>query len=135
MRYSRFFVPTLKEDPKEAELESHRLLLRAGLIRQVSSGLFSILPFGQRVMQRISCIIREEMNKIGAFELALPFVIPADLWQKSERWAVYGKELLRFKDRLNRDCCLGPTHEEVITQLAADELFSYKQLPLSLIHI
>ena len=135
MRYSQFFVPTLKEEPKDAELDSHRLLLRAGLIRQVSSGLFSILPFGQRVMHHISRIIREEMNQIGALEVALPFVIPAELWQKSERWDVYGKELLRFKDRLNRDCCLGPTHEEVITQLASDELFSYKQLPLALYQI
>jgi prolyl-tRNA synthetase len=132
MRYSQFLIPTLREDPSEAEVISHRLMLRAGLIRKLAAGIYSTLPLGERVMQKTMAIVREEMNRAGALELTLPFVQPAEIWQESGRWDVYGKELLRLKDRHNREFCLGPTHEEVITDLVRTIVSSYKQLPVTL---
>jgi prolyl-tRNA synthetase len=132
MRYSQFLIPTLREDPAEAEIVSHRLMLRAGLIRKLAAGIYATLPLGERVLQKTMAIIREEMNRAGALELTLPFVQPAEIWQESGRWDVYGKELLRLKDRHNREFCLGPTHEEVITDLVRGIVSSYKQLPVNL---
>lgn len=135
MRWSRAFIPTLKEDPADAEVVSHRLLVRAGMIRQISRGIYDFLPLALRVVRKIEAIVREEMNRAGAQELLLPIVSPAELWQESGRWEVYGKELVRFKDRHERDFCLGPTHEEVITDLIRREIRSYRQLPLNLYQI
>jgi len=135
MRYSNFLIPTLREDPAEAEVASHRLMLRAGMIRKLAAGVYSMLPLGERVIQKMTQIIREEMNRAGAMELTLPFVQPAELWQESGRWDVYGKELLRLKDRHNREFCLGPTHEEVITDLVRGAISSYRQLPINLYQI
>ncbi|MFN2366773.1 MAG: proline--tRNA ligase, partial [Desulfurivibrionaceae bacterium] len=114
MRYSQLLLPTLKENPAEAEVVSHRLLLRAGFIRKLTSGVYSYLPLGLAAIRKVEQIVREEMNRAGAQELLLPVVQPADLWKESGRWEKYGPELLRFKDRHNRESCLGPTHEEVI---------------------
>ena len=113
MLQSRYFVPTLKEAPADAEVISHKLLIRAGMIRRLTSGVYSYLPLALRALSKISNITREEMNRAGAIELLMPTVQPADLWQESGRWDYYGKELLRIKDRHDRDSCLGPTHEEV----------------------
>ena len=135
MRYSRFFAPTLRDDPADAEVISHKLLLRAGFIRRVTSGVYDFLPMGLRVLRKIETIVREEMNRAGAQELLMPTVQPGELWQKSGRWEKYGKELLRFKDRHDHESCLGPTHEEVICDLVSRELRSYKQLPLNLYQI
>lgn len=135
MRYSQMLIPTLKEDPSEAEVLSHRLMLRSGMIRKLAAGIYSYLPLAQRVLRKTEQIIREEMNRAGAQEVTLPFVQPAELWQKSGRWNVYGKELLRLKDRNERDFCLGPTHEEVITELVKNNVASYRQLPLNLYQI
>jgi len=135
MRYSQMLIPTLKEDPSEAEVLSHRLMLRAGMIRKLAAGIYSYLPLAQRVFRKTEQIIREEMNQAGAQEVTLPFVQPAELWQKSGRWNVYGKELLRLKDRNERDFCLGPTHEEVITELVRNNVNSYRQFPLNLYQI
>ena len=135
MRYSQYFLPTLKEIPSEAEVPSHQLMFRAGMIRKLAAGIYSYLPFGLRAIRKVESIIREEMNRAGAIEVLLPFVQPAELWQESHRWEAYGKELLRFKDRHDRDCCLGPTHEEVITDLARREIRSYRQLPINLYQI
>ncbi len=135
MRYSQMLIPTLKEDPSEAEVLSHRLMLRAGMIRKLAAGIYSYLPLAQRVLRKTEQIIREEMDRAGAQEVTLPFVQPAEIWHKSGRWDVYGKELLRLKDRHNRDFCLGPTHEEVITELVKNEVTSYRQLPLNLYQI
>ncbi len=135
MRFSRYYVPTLKEDPAEAEVISHKLLLRGGFIRKLTSGIYSFLPMGLKVLNKIEDIIREEMNRAGAIEVLLPLVQPAELWKETGRWERYGKELLRFKDRHNRDFCLGPTHEEVITDLVRHEIRSYRQLPLNLYQI
>ncbi|MDR9502262.1 MAG: proline--tRNA ligase [Desulfurivibrionaceae bacterium] len=135
MRFSQLLIPTLKEDPSEAEVISHKLLLRAGYIRKLSSGSYTYLPLGLAAIRKVEKIVREEMNAAGAQELLMPMVQPADLWQESGRWQVYGKELLRVKDRHNRDFCLGPTHEEVITDLARKNIHSYKQLPLNLYQI
>ncbi len=135
MRYSRYFLPTLKETPSEAEITSHKLMLRAGMIRKLSSGIYSYLPLGLKAIRKVENIIREEMNRAGAQELLLPMVQPAELWQESGRWEQYGKELLRFKDRHKRDFCLGPTHEEVITDLVRREVRSYRDLPLNLYQI
>jgi prolyl-tRNA synthetase len=135
MRYSQLLVPTLREDPAEAEVASHRLMMRAGMIRKLAAGIYSTLPLGERVMQKTRRIIQEEMNRAGAQELTLPFVQPAELWQESGRWNVYGKELLRFKDRGSREFCLGPTHEEVITDLVKGVVTSYRQLPVTLYQI
>jgi len=135
MRYSQYFLPTLKEIPTEAEVLSHQLMLRAGMIRKLTSGVYSYLPSGLRSIKKVEVIIREEMNRAGAIEVLLPFVQPAEIWQESHRWEEYGKELARFKDRHNRDCCLGPTHEEVMTDIARKEIRSYRQLPLNLYQI
>lgn len=131
MYLSRFQLTTLKETPADAEVISHRLMLRAGLIRRLASGLYSWLPLGVRVLRRVENIVREEMNASGALEVLMPAVQPAELWQESGRWEQYGPELLRFTDRHQRDFCLGPTHEEIITELARRELTSYKQLPVN----
>ncbi len=135
MRYSQYLLPTLKEIPSEAEVPSHQLMLRAGMIRKLASGIYSYLPLGLRSIQKVETIIREEMNRAGAMEVLLPFVQPAELWQESHRWEEYGSELARFKDRHQRDCCLGPTHEEVITDIARKEIRSYRQMPLNLYQI
>ena len=135
MRYSRFLAPTLRDDPADAEVISHKLLLRAGFIRRVTSGVYDYLPMGLRVLRKIENIIREEMNRTGAQELLLPMVQPAELWQQSGRWEKYGSELLRFTDRHSHESCLGPTHEEVICDLVKRELRSYKQLPMNLYQI
>ncbi|MDQ6954722.1 MAG: proline--tRNA ligase [Mariprofundaceae bacterium] len=135
MRYSRFFAPTLRDDPADAEVISHKLLLRAGFIRRVTSGVYDFLPMGLRVLRNIEAIVREEMTCAGAQELLLPMVQPSELWQKSGRWEKYGNELLRFKDRHAHESCLGPTHEEVICDLVSRELRSYKQLPMNLYQI
>ena len=128
-------MPTLREDPSEAEVLSHRLMLRAGMIRKLAAGIYSYLPLAQRVMRKTEQIIREEMDRAGALQVTLPFVQPAELWQKSGRWDIYGKEMLRLKDRHDREFCLGPTHEEVITELVKNEVNSYRQLPINLYQI
>ena len=135
MRYSEFFLPTLKECPAEAEIASHRLMLRAGMIRKLASGLYTFLPLGLKSLRKVENIIREEINKAGAMELLMPVVQPAELWKESGRWDHYGKELLRFKDRHDRDFCLGPTHEEVITDLVRKHVRSYRDLPMNLYQI
>ncbi|MDD2904567.1 MAG: proline--tRNA ligase, partial [Syntrophales bacterium] len=135
MFYSRMLIPTLKENPAEAEAVSHRLLLRAGMIRKLASGIYNYLPLGLRVLRKVERVVREEMSRAGAQEVLLPAVQPGELWQDSGRWQIYGKELLRFKDRHGRDYCFGPTHEEVITDLVRGEVQSYRQLPLNLYQI
>ena len=131
MRFSEFGLTTLKEVPAEAEIVSHKLMLRAGLIRRLASGLFTWMPLGLRVLRRVEAVVREEMNRAGALELLMPAVQPAELWQKTGRWEQYGPLLLRMSDRHDRDFCFGPTHEEVITDIASKELRSYKQLPVN----
>jgi prolyl-tRNA synthetase len=135
MRVSRFLLPTLKEAPAEAELVSHRLMLRAGMIKRLAAGIYTWMPLGLRVMRKVEAIVREEMNRAGAIELLMPVVQPAEMWQETGRWAKYGPELLRLKDRHERDFVVQPTSEEVITDIARKELKSYKQLPLNLYHI
>ncbi len=135
MRASQFLIATQKETPADAEVISHQLMLRAGLIRKLASGLYTWLPAGLRVLQKVENIIREEMNRAGALEVLMPVVQPAELWEQSGRWQQYGPELLRIQDRHDRDFCLGPTHEEVITQLVSNEIRSYKQLPINLYQI
>src|SRR3989338_8200816 len=135
MRFSRFFLPTLKEAPSDAEVISHRLMVRAGMIRKVAAGIYNYLPLGLRVIHKVENIVREEMNMAGAQEVVMPMVIPSELWQESGRWDAYGKELLRIKDRHERDFCLGPTHEEVVTDLVRREVRSYRQLPVNLYQI
>ena len=135
MRYTEMFLPTLREVPTEAEVVSHRLMFRAGMIRKLAAGIYSWLPFGLRVLRKVENIIREEMDRTGAQEVLLPGVQPAELWRETTRWEAYGKELLRLKDRHERDFCLGPTHEEVITDLVRNEVRSYRQLPLNLYQI
>ncbi|RMH37944.1 MAG: proline--tRNA ligase [Gammaproteobacteria bacterium] len=135
MRTTQYFLATLRETPSDAEIVSHRLMLRAGLIRKLASGLYTWLPTGLRVLQKVEKIVREEMNAIGAVECLMPGVQPAELWQESGRWDKFGPELLRFQDRHQRDFCLGPTHEEIITDLIRNEVRSYKQLPLTLFQI
>ena len=130
MRVSQFFLSTLKEAPSEAELVSHKLMLRAGLIRRLSSGIYCLMPMGLRVVRKVEAIVREEMNRAGAIELAMPVVQPAELWQESGRWQAYGPELLRFKDRHERDFVIQPTSEEVVTDIARNEIKSYRQLPV-----
>lgn len=134
-RFSRFFIPTLKEVPADAEIISHQLMLRAGMIKKLSAGIYSYLPYGLRAIKRVEQIVREEMDRAGAIEVLLPAVQPGDLWMESGRWEHYGPELLRFRDRQNRESCLGPTHEEVITDLVRREVHSYKQMPLNLYQI
>ena len=135
MRWSQLFVPTLRDDPADAEAESHRLMLRAGLIRRLAAGLYSWLPLGLRTLRKAETIIREEMDRAGALELLLPAIQPAELWQESGRWDVFGPELLRPKDRHERDFIIQPTSEEVITDIARQELKSYRQMPKNFYHI
>jgi prolyl-tRNA synthetase len=134
-RHSQFFIPTVKEIPAEAEIVSHQLMLRAGMIRKLTAGIYTYLPYGLLAIKNTETIVREEMDRAGAIELLLPGVQPGDLWMESGRWDYYGPELLRFKDRHKRESCLGPTHEEVITDLARREIHSYKQLPINLYQI
>ena len=129
MRWSQYFVPTLREDPADAEVVSHKLLLRAGIIRQLSAGIYSYLPIGQRIALKVMQILREEMNRIGGQEFYLPALHPAELWQESGRWNAIGDDMFRLKDRKGADMCLGMTHEEVFTSIARNEIRSYKQLP------
>ena len=135
MRTSQLLLPTLREDPGEAETVSHRLMLRAGLIRKVAAGIYTYLPLGLRIIRKVEQIVREEMNRADAQELLMPIASPAELWRETGRWDYYGKELIRFKDRHERDFCLGPTHEEVITDLFRREVRSYRQLPLNFYQI
>jgi prolyl-tRNA synthetase len=135
MRQSQLLIPTLREDPGEAEVVSHRMMLRAGMIRKVAAGVYTYLPLGLRVIRKVERIIREEMNKAGAQEVLMPIASPAELWQETGRWDFYGKELFRLKDRHERDFCLGPTHEEVITDLVRREVRSYRQLPANFYQI
>ncbi len=135
MHLSKFPLNTLKETPADASVASHQLMLRAGLIRQLASGLYSWLPLGLRVLRNIETIVREEMENINSLEILMPAVQPAELWEESKRWSKYGPELLRFKDRHNNEFCFGPTHEEVVTDIARRELKSYKQLPISYFQI
>ena len=135
MHSSKLFIPTLKESPADAEVISHKLMVRAGMIRQLASGIYSILPLGLRVLRKVEQIIREEMNQIDGQEVFLPSIQPAELWVESKRWDFYGKELLRIKDRHGREFCYGPTHEEVITDIVRKEIKSYRQLPILLYQI
>ncbi len=135
MKLSKFLVPTLKENPADAEVISHKLMVRAGMIRKLTAGIYSYLPLGYRSLRKVEQICREEMDAAGAQEVYLPVAQPSELWKESGRWEIYGKELLRFKDRHDRECCLGPTHEEVITDLVRREVRSYRDLPLNLYQI
>ena len=135
MRWSKTLIPTLKEDPADAEVISHKLLVRAGFIRQVSRGVYDYFPLALKVIRKIEAIVRQEMNRAGAQELLMPISSPAELWQESGRWEHYGKELVRFKDRNERDFCLGPTHEEIVTDLVRRSVHSYRELPFNLYQI
>ena len=135
MFWSKFFIPTLKDSPQDAEVISHQLMLRAGMIRKVSSGIYTWLPLGLKVLRKIENIVREEMDQSGAQEVLMPMVHPKELWEETKRWEKMGPELLRFKDRHDRDFCLGPTHEEVITDLVRNNVKSYKELPLNIYQI
>lgn len=135
MLYSRYFIPTIKETPSDAEVVSHQLMLRAGMIRKLASGIYNYLPLGLRSIRKFENIVREEMNKADAIEMLMPSVQPAELWEESGRWAFYGKELLRFKDRKDAEFCMGPTHEEVITDMVRREIKSYRQMPLNFYQI
>lgn len=135
MRFSQYFIPTLKEDPSDAEVISHKLMIRAGMIRKLTSGIYTYLPLGLRVIRKVENIIREEMNRAGAIEILMPSVQPKELWEESGRWNFYGKELLRFKDRLGREFCYGPTHEEVVTDIVRNHIKSYRDLPINLYQI
>ncbi len=135
MRLSRYFLPNLRETPKEAEIASHRLMLRAGMIRQEAAGIYAFLPLGLRVLEKVCRIVREEQDRSGAIELLMPTIQPADLWRESGRYEAYGKEMLRIKDRHERDMLYGPTNEEMITAIFRSYVRSYKDLPLNLYHI
>ncbi|MGV2620089.1 proline--tRNA ligase [Halobacillus sp. ACCC02827] len=135
MRQSQMLIPTLKENPADADIKSHQLLVRAGYIRQIASGIYSFLPIGKRVLNKVEAIVREEMEKIGAHEMAMPALEPSELWKESGRWTTFGSELMRMHDRNGREFALGATHEEVITSLVRDEVKSYKQLPLTVFQI
>src|SRR6476646_8366063 len=135
MRASRFFISTLKEAPSDAEIVSHKLMMRAGMIKRLGSGIYTYMPLGLRVIRKVEAIIREEMNNAGAIELLMPLVQPAELWQETGRWDKMGPELLRLKDRHGRDYAFQPTSEEVITDVVRSEIKSYRQLPLNLYHI
>jgi len=135
MRYTEYFIPTLKETPADAEVISHQLMLRAGMIRKLAAGIYNYLPLGLRSIRKVEQIVREEMNRAGAIELLMPMMTPAELWQESGRWEKYGPELRRLKDRKDADFCLGPTHEEVVTDIVRREVRSYRQLPLNLYQI
>ncbi|WP_322083769.1 proline--tRNA ligase [Burkholderia sp. BCC1972] len=135
MKASRFFIGTLKEAPADAEIVSHKLMVRAGMIRRVAGGIYNYLPVGLRSIRKVEAIVREEMNRAGAIELLMPAVQPAELWQESGRWEQYGPELLRFKDRKDNDFVIGPTHEEVITDIARNQIKSYRQMPVNFYQI
>ncbi len=135
MRTTGYLLATLKETPSDAEVISHQLMLRAGMIRKLASGLYTWLPTGVRILKKVENIVREEMNKAGGIEVLMPIVQPAELWQESGRWEQYGPELARLKDRHNRSFLLGPTHEEVITEMVRKEISSYKQLPINFYQI
>ncbi len=135
MRYTKTLIPTLKEDPADAEVVSHKLMVRAGMIRQIARGIYDFLPLGWRVVRKVEQIVREEMDRAGAQEILMPAVCPAELWQESGRWEQYGRELLRIKDRHDRDFCFGPTHEEIVTDLVRRDVRSYRELPLNLYQI
>lgn len=135
MRYTQYLLPTTKETPADAEVISHQLMIRAGMIRKVAAGIYSYMPFGLRAVRKVEQIVREEMNRAGAIELHMPMVTPAELWIESGRWEQYGRELLRLKDRKDGEFCLGPTHEEVITDIARREIKSYRQVPINLYQI
>ncbi len=135
MRWSRFYLYTTREVPSDAEVVSHQLMVRSGMLRKVAAGIYSYLPLGWRSMRKLMAIVRREMDAAGATELAMPAVQPAELWEESERWAKYGKELLRLQDRHDRAFCIGPTHEEVITDIVRHDIKSYRQLPLNLYQI
>lgn len=135
MKASRFFIGTLKEAPADAEIVSHKLMMRAGMIRRVAGGIYDYMPIGLRSIRKVEAIVREEMNRAGALELLMPAVQPAELWQESKRWEQYGPELLRFKDRHERDFVMGPTHEEVVTDIARRDIKSYRQLPVNFYQI
>ena len=135
MRVSRFFLSTLKEAPNEAELASHKLMLRAGLLRRLGSGLYTWMPLGLRVLRKVEAIVREEMNRSGAVEVLMPAIQPAELWEETGRWKQFGPQMLKIRDRHERDFCFGPTHEEVVTDIARREIKSYRQLPLNFYQI
>ncbi|MBN2701822.1 MAG: proline--tRNA ligase, partial [Methylothermaceae bacterium] len=135
MRTSQFPLHTLKETPADAEIVSHQLMLRAGLIRKLAAGLYTWLPMGIKVLRKVERIVREEMDRSGALEVLMPALQPAELWRESGRWEQYGPELIRFRDRHERDFCLGPTHEEIITDLVRSEIKSYKQVPVNFYQI
>jgi prolyl-tRNA synthetase len=135
MRLSRFFLPVLKETPSEAQIASHRLMLRAGLIRQEAAGIYAWLPLGLRVLNKVEAIVREEMNRAGAVELLMPTLQLADLWRESGRYDAYGPEMLRIRDRHDRELLYGPTNEEMITEIFRASVRSYKDLPKNLYHI
>ncbi|MFV0303618.1 MAG: aminoacyl--tRNA ligase-related protein, partial [Paracoccus sp. (in: a-proteobacteria)] len=135
MRLSRYFLPVLKEDPKEAQIVSHRLMLRAGMIKQQAAGIYSWLPMGWKVLRRIEQIVHEEMQRAGHIPLLMPTLQPADLWRESGRYDDYGEEMLRIQDRHKRDLLYGPTNEEMITDIFRSHVSSYKDLPLTLYHI
>jgi prolyl-tRNA synthetase len=135
MRLSRYFLPILRETPREAEIVSHRLMLRAGMIRQQSAGIFSWLPLGLRVLDKINAIVREEQVRAGAVEILMPTIQSADLWRESNRYEAYGKEMLRIRDRHDREMLYGPTNEEMVTEIFRSSIRSYKDLPLNLFHI
>src|SRR5271156_47113 len=135
MRLSRYFMPILRETPKEAEIASHRLMLRAGMIRQEAAGIYAFLPLGFRVLQKVCAIVREEQNRSGAIELLMPTIQSADLWRESGRYEAYGKEMLRITDRSDRQMLYGPTNEEMVTDIFRSYVKSYKALPLNLYHI
>ncbi len=135
MRASRYYAPTLRQAPAEAEIASHRLLLRAGFIRPVGAGIFSFEPLGLRVLRKVEQIIREEMNAAGAHEVLLPVLHPRELWERSDRWDTFQPEPFKLQDKSGREFCLGPTHEEVMTDLVAHDVKSYRELPLTLYQI
>ena len=135
MKASRFLITTLKEAPADAEVASHRLMTRAGMIRKLAGGIYTYMPMGLRVIRKVEAIVREEMNRAGAIELLMPVIQPAELWQESGRWEKYGPELMRIKDRHDRDFIVQPTSEEVITDVARQEIRSYRQMPRNLYHI
>ena len=135
MLVSKLLLPTLKDSPQEAEIVSHQLMLRAGLIRKVASGIYTWLPLGLKVLKKIENIVREEMDLSGAQEVCMPMVLPKELWEETNRWEKMGPELLRIKDRHKRDFCLGPTHEEIVTDIIRNNVKSYKELPLNIYQI
>ena len=135
MKASQFYLSTLKEAPQDAELKSHQLMIRAGFIKRLSSGLYSWMPVGLRVLKKVENIIREEMNKAGGIELLMPAIQPYDLWNETQRWDLFGPQMLKIKDRHDNDFCFGPTHEEVITDIVRKEIKSYKQLPINFYQI